>query len=90
MFGRRWNPELYRKTVAACALKPDLDMLELGDQTVVGDRGDCFVDVGVTCRQRQLNLVLYMCWGVNAGITLSGGQKARVSLARAMYSEADV
>ncbi|ELT90554.1 hypothetical protein CAPTEDRAFT_148727 [Capitella teleta] len=48
--------------IHASALKRDLEIMEDGDSTLVGDRG----------------------------VSLSGGQKARVSLARAIYFDADV
>ncbi|KAG7452254.1 P-loop containing nucleoside triphosphate hydrolase protein [Guyanagaster necrorhizus] len=50
----------YNTVVEACALVKDLDILEAGDMTEIGEKG----------------------------ITLSGGQRARIALARAMYSEA--
>lgn len=43
-------------------LKADLELLEKGDQTIIGQRG----------------------------VTLSGGQKARLSLARALFLNADI
>ncbi|KZP24950.1 multidrug resistance-associated ABC transporter [Athelia psychrophila] len=50
----------YQKTLEVCALVTDLEILEDGDQSEIGERG----------------------------VNLSGGQKARVSLARAVYSRA--
>ena len=62
VFGHRWDPGFYEKTVKACALSDDFATLPDGDATEVGERG----------------------------ISLSGGQKARVTLARAVYARADV
>jgi len=62
VFGYRWDPAFYDKTVKACALTEDFASLPDGDQTEVGERG----------------------------ISLSGGQKARLTLARAVYARADI
>ncbi|KAF2231926.1 multidrug resistance-associated protein 1 [Viridothelium virens] len=62
VFGHRWDPSFYDKTVKACALAEDFSSLPDGDQTQVGERG----------------------------ISLSGGQKARLTLARAVYARSDI
>lgn len=62
IFGHRYDPNFYEKTVKACALLDDFAQLPDGDDTIVGERG----------------------------ISLSGGQKARVALARAVYARADI
>ena len=55
------DEEKYRRVLKACQLEHDLEMMDYGDLTDIGERG----------------------------INLSGGQKARVSVARAAYSDAD-
>ena len=62
VFGHRFDPEFYHRTVHACALLEDFESLPDGDDTQVGEKG----------------------------ISLSGGQKARVTLARAVYARSDI
>ncbi|KAJ6590007.1 hypothetical protein DFH09DRAFT_1359037 [Mycena vulgaris] len=58
LFGYPLDEDRYHAVLEACALRPDLDMLEDGDSTEIGEKG----------------------------VSLSGGQKARVALARAVYA----
>ncbi|KAF8649184.1 hypothetical protein AX16_005982 [Volvariella volvacea WC 439] len=62
LFNLPYDEERYRRTLEVCALISDLDILEDGDESEIGERG----------------------------VNLSGGQKARVSLARAVYSRASI
>ncbi|OJT13873.1 ATP-dependent bile acid permease, partial [Trametes pubescens] len=62
LFDLPYVEERYHKVLEACALLSDLEILEDGDESEIGERG----------------------------VNLSGGQKARVSLARAVYSRASV
>ncbi|KAJ3364074.1 hypothetical protein GGF31_000611 [Allomyces arbusculus] len=62
LFGATEEPRRYKNIIKACALKRDLEILEAGDNTQVGEKG----------------------------IALSGGQKSRLSLARACYTDTDV
>jgi ABC-type multidrug transport system fused ATPase/permease subunit len=62
LFGQEFNRERLKKVIDICCLRSDLSQLELGLETVLGERG----------------------------LTLSGGQKVRVAMARACYSEAEI
>ncbi|XP_053240553.1 ATP-binding cassette sub-family C member 4 isoform X3 [Podarcis raffonei] len=62
LFGKEYHKEKYEKVLRVCALQKDMELLEDGDLTMIGDRG----------------------------ATLSGGQKARVNLARAVYQDAEI
>ncbi|KAL4485438.1 hypothetical protein ABPG72_008306 [Tetrahymena utriculariae] len=61
LFGKSFEEKWYNTVVQACCLDHDFQVIDKGDQTLVGERG----------------------------ANLSGGQKARISLTRALYSNAD-
>ena len=62
LFGEELDENRYNKTIEICQLTRDLEILEGGDLTHIGEKG----------------------------INLSGGQKARLSVARAVYSNKDI
>ncbi|VAH25240.1 unnamed protein product [Triticum turgidum subsp. durum] len=39
LFGQPMNAETYKKVIHACCLQKDLEMMEFGDQTEIGERG---------------------------------------------------
>ena len=60
--GSAYDEDWFKHVVNVCALKKDLEMLENGDMTMIGDQG----------------------------VSLSGGQEQRISIARAVYSRAKI
>ena len=38
-FGKKYNDNLYKKVIESCALIPDLQILQGGDQTEIGEKG---------------------------------------------------
>lgn len=61
-FGEPLDPDKYNRTIELCQLARDLDILEGGDLTQIGEKG----------------------------INLSGGQKARIGIARSVYADKDI
>ena len=61
LFGSKFDEERYRQALECCALNPDLEALEDGDETEIGERG----------------------------VSLSGGQKARLVSPRCILCFAD-
>lgn len=39
LFGRPFDSVLYEKTIAACSLEQDLQILPAGDETEIGEKG---------------------------------------------------
>ncbi|KAJ3209348.1 hypothetical protein HDU67_006264 [Dinochytrium kinnereticum] len=39
LFGKRYDPKFYDDTIAACGLKPDIEILPGGDLTEIGEKG---------------------------------------------------
>lgn len=62
LFGMDFDKQRYHEVFHVCCLHDDMDQLENGDMSMVGERG----------------------------VSLSGGQRARINLARALYRNADV
>jgi ABC-type multidrug transport system ATPase subunit len=62
LFSEPYDETRYNATLEACALRPDLELWDLGDETKIGERG----------------------------ISLSGGQKARIGLAKVVYARSRV
>ena len=79
VFGKPFDEDFYQSVVSCCALNPDLDQFPNGDGTELGERG---INIsGPLCMSLPDSRSRNRC---------AGGQKARVALARAAYSRADI
>ena len=74
-----FDAERYRDVVQACCLQQDLTILNAGDLTGVFPLP--YVPIPCSSIISEIG---------EKGITLSGGQRARIALARALYSRAKV
>ncbi|KAG5338421.1 hypothetical protein C0989_007305, partial [Termitomyces sp. Mn162] len=74
VFSHEYDETFYNLVIEACALGQDFSLLPQGDLTQVGEKG--FFCVLNFLSDRLLKL--------------SGGQRARISLARAVYARADL
>lgn len=104
MFGQKFDPDLYDKVIESCALKADIAQLRALDNTEIREKVGKLLTVRPFCAWQigSWEAVIICINEINAryvlegflcylqGINLSGGQKKRVSLGRALYSGADV
>lgn len=81
LFGRPFDEERYWHVISEACLETDLDLLPNGDAEMIGEKGINLSGeyAGRGKLHRNSFFDLY-----------SGGQKARVNLARAMYYDADL
>lgn len=87
-FGAKFDQEFYDIVIEACALKSDLSILPKGDMSEVGEKGlalsgqyNISAQAGKAQLSSRLTPILHLS---------TGGQKARLSLARAVYCRADI
>lgn len=84
LFGKELDPVRLQQVIHACALARDLEQLSDGIDTEIGGKS------------RWPHMAWWPlstdvdCFTTERGINLSGGQRSRVALARAAYSDADI
>lgn len=85
LFGSPYDEERYTKVVEQCALARDFSLFDAGDLTEVGGS---FSTLRSPSLHYETNLLTYcprLCsFRAEKGLTLSGGQKARITLARGL------
>jgi ABC-type transport system involved in cytochrome bd biosynthesis fused ATPase/permease subunit len=80
LFNLPLDPERYQQTLKACALLSDLELLEDGDETEIGERG-----INLSGGQKARGTPILMSLG-----TKLTRVEFLVSLARAVYSRASI
>lgn len=85
IFGQEYNKEKFDKVVEACSLKKDLELLPLGESTLVGEKG---INLSGGQRARICMFVNFIhsiifCFNFRAYIFY-------IFRARALYSDADI
>lgn len=87
LFGRHEDNDRFDEVISACALQADLDILPSGLETEIGEKGINLRFVHHVRSLRSKGILLLMA---SLCASTSGGQKARVCLARAVYFDADI
>lgn len=88
LFGKDYDVMRYKQAIDVACMSQDLDMLIAGDLTRIGERG-VSLSGGTRAKYKALPCQRESVLNLEAILILSG-QKARISLARAVYADADI